>query len=51
MDIKEISLDHRLQRIIVRLFGIENASFRDALLQNSSLIELDGGDTLFEIDN
>jgi len=47
MDISKLSLDHRLQTVIARLFGIEESSFRDALLQNSSFIELDGGQTLF----
>jgi len=48
MDISLLSLDNRLQNIIAHLFGIEDASFRDALLNNASIIELDGGDTLFK---
>lgn len=40
-------MDIRLQTIISQLFGIEDDQFRNDLLENSQVIELDGGDTLF----
>jgi len=48
IDLTLLSLDHRLQKIIADLFGIEDATFRDDLLKNSTVIELDGGEVLFE---
>ena len=48
IDIALLSLDHRLQKIIAQLFGIEDEAFRNDLLKNSTVIELDGGEVLFE---
>ena len=48
IDIALLSLDLRLQKIIAQLFGIEDEAFRNDLLKNSTVIELDGGDVLFE---